>query len=1177
MGKTIRDEDLKLNVIVNGDKAKKELGELEVSTRELKDENKSLRLEKKKLNKEDKDYKETLKRLNQSIKENNTQIAKNDNRMDQLRRSIGLTGLTYSQLRREQQKLRVQISNSTYGTPQWKKLNAQLKKVEARMTKVRARASASHFSIKKMADGFSRYFGIIAAGTASIAGFVFSIQRLVDANAKLSDSFADVRKTTGMTGKEVRLLYKDLKKIDTRTGNKELLELARIAGKLGVEGRDNVLGFVRAANQINVALSEDLGGNAEESIRQVGKLVDLFKVKDEYGLEEGLMKVGSAINALGANSTANEQYIIEFTKRIGGIAPNARISVSDSLGLAATLDQLGQTAEVSSTVFGKLIIAIGKDLPKFARMAGLSLDEFTELLHTDANQALIKVLEGARSTKGGIEGMAESLEKLGLDGQRSVGVIGVLTNNIDLLREQQKLANEEFEKGTSLTEEYDIKNNNLAARIIKLRKEFYKMITMQGVQDFIRGLIDNLINLVKWVKENTDVIKAVAKVIVIAVQSLLTYKIAAFAATQATRIASTASKVYGLTVAMFTGRIKGATVAMRAFNFVTKMNPIGLLVSVVTTAASAFYLFKNRVNDASEAQKAFNKLQKEYGQKAGDIAQAYTREKAELDKYYEVLLDNNKSMSERNELFRQFTDKYGNYLKNLDTEVTKIEDLKEAYDDLNAALLTSIVHKSQQQETERLVAEYVQTVAEFNKYNEQLFQGAVEWNSLTHCEFKNEMLRIEEELRKLPAKYEQIAKDVQESLGEIDFSILWKKIKKDSDNGESDNGESDSEYRNAYGQTYKEWLKKQKLNDHKVKDYLNNLGKAEAAAYRAGQEEFFMDEEDNVDDESEYIIRKWKETLDGRRALTEAFYQAGLISKEEYLDRTKELDEEEIEDWKSKAQKIIGSIQTLGNMWKWYADYKNQVDQIQLQNEEKAVDRRKKALKSQLDQGIISQEYYYKRVEAMEDGLEEKRAQVARNQAKREKASRIFDTIINTAAAVVKALPNIPLSILVGVMGAAQTALIAAQPIPQAYKGKYPVRGKDDNKTYLADYSFSPETGLLDSPTLLAGEQPEIIIDPKTTRNLQMNYPGVIQAIMAARVPQYASGSYPREIVKESNTIEKPFTDPSMISAMNNFSNAVDKLQKYGVRAKIDKDYENSRDFREMLDDYDELLNDVNL
>ena len=198
------------------------------------------------------------------------------------------------------------------------------------------------WSLQGMADSFNKYFGIMTAAMASFAGVALTIKSSVQAYAEFDDKLADVMKTTGLTKDQVKSLNNELAKLDTRSAQQELLDLARVAGKLGITSEEEILGFVRAADKIKVALSEDLGGDVEESINQLGKLVDIFKLKDEFGIEDALIKVGSAINSLGAAGTASEAYLVEFGKRLAGIAPMAGISIDKILGLAATLDELGQ-------------------------------------------------------------------------------------------------------------------------------------------------------------------------------------------------------------------------------------------------------------------------------------------------------------------------------------------------------------------------------------------------------------------------------------------------------------------------------------------------------------------------------------------------------------------------------------------------------------------------------------------------------------------------------------------------------------------------------------------------------------------------------------------------------------------------------------------------------------------
>jgi predicted aspartyl protease len=56
-------------------------------------------------------------------------------------------------------------------------------------------------------------------------------------------------------------------------------------------------------------------------------------------------------------------------------------------------------------------------------------------------------------------------------------------------------------------------------------------------------------------------------------------------------------------------------------------------------------------------------------------------------------------------------------------------------------------------------------------------------------------------------------------------------------------------------------------------------------------------------------------------------------------------------------------------------------------------------------------------------------------QAKRDKALAIFQAIVSTARAITEALPNIPLSILVGAAGLIQIGAIQSQPLPKFEKG----------------------------------------------------------------------------------------------------------------------------------------------
>lgn len=288
-----------------------------------------------------------------TLRKNKTEIEANSGKVEKLRKNLNVTTLSIEELNREITRMSALFRKTDPNDPRWKEYQRTLVVLRKRHQELSGQAQATHGILCRVADGVNKYWNLVVSGMASLTGVVLGIKSTINKYVEFTDVLADVMKTTNLAAEEIKILNDEIKKIDTRSSQEELMGLARIGGKLGIEGRDNLLGFVRAADQINVALKEDLGGDTEEAIRQVGKIVDIFKVNEEFGIEQGLLKVGSVINELGMASTTKEGYIVEFTKRVAGIAPMMKASVSSVMGLAATLDQFGQTSEVSSTEIGR--------------------------------------------------------------------------------------------------------------------------------------------------------------------------------------------------------------------------------------------------------------------------------------------------------------------------------------------------------------------------------------------------------------------------------------------------------------------------------------------------------------------------------------------------------------------------------------------------------------------------------------------------------------------------------------------------------------------------------------------------------------------------------------------------------------------------------------------------------
>lgn len=124
--------------------------------------------------------------------------------------------------------------------------------------------------------------------------------------------------------------------------------------------------------------------------------------------------------------------------------------------------------------------------------------------------------------------------------------------------------------------------------------------------------------------------------------------------------------------------------------------------------------------------------------------------------------------------------------------------------------------------------------------------------------------------------------------------------------------------------------------------------------------------------------------------------------------------------------------------------YDARIENIEKEQEanDEAYDKEIERIESLEENGAIFTEEAEARKRAAEDKtaaknaeLEKKKAALQEKQAKWDKANSIVQAGIATALAITKALPNLVLAALVGAMGAAQIAVIAAQPIPKYAKG----------------------------------------------------------------------------------------------------------------------------------------------
>lgn len=107
----------------------------------------------------------------------------------------------------------------------------------------------------------------------------------------------------------------------------------------------------------------------------------------------------------------------------------------------------------------------------------------------------------------------------------------------------------------------------------------------------------------------------------------------------------------------------------------------------------------------------------------------------------------------------------------------------------------------------------------------------------------------------------------------------------------------------------------------------------------------------------------------------------------------------------------------------------------ELADEQNKNDVNQKQLQAQLDAGLITEADFKVKKSELDATFKAQESKLKKEAFEKEKQANIIKATMNTALGITGALPNVPLSILAGVLGAVQIGLIAAQPTPEFAKG----------------------------------------------------------------------------------------------------------------------------------------------
>nr|DAX44842.1 MAG TPA: tail tape measure protein [Caudoviricetes sp.] len=445
----------------------------------------------------------------------------------------------------------------------------------------------------------------------------------------------------------------------------------------------------------------------QNGVRQTEKVVE----QSGAGIEEMFGKMQSAATAMiGAFSLQQlaskvmsvrgefQQLEVAFTTMLGSaekantlmdqLVKTAAITPFDLQGVANGAKQLLaygiQADEVNETLVKLGDIAAGLSIP---------LNDLVYLYGTTMVQGRM-FTQDLRQFQGRGVPIAEELAKQ----------FGVAKEEVGDLVSAGKVGAEEFKRAiTSMTSEggkfaglMENQSRTITGQISNIEDAIDTMFNEIGKKN--EGLINAGLSGVSYLVENWETIGKVVLEVAVAYGTYKAALLAVYAAQKAQVVIESVSAFFSLAKSVHTAKD-----AMLLFNMATKANPIGLVVSVIASAATALYLFSKSANTASKAQETLNKVQEEAAVKAAE-------EKTKIDLLVSAAKNEKLSIEERERAIRKLNSIVPNYNAQLDVTTKRYNENKAALDNY----LKSLANKYELEGAKDKLKEIGKQIAEIN-------------------------------------------------------------------------------------------------------------------------------------------------------------------------------------------------------------------------------------------------------------------------------------------------------------------------------------------------------------------------------------------------------------------------------------------------------------------------------
>ena len=581
---------------------------------------------------------------------------------------------------------------------QLEKYGVELKNVESKLNSTVAKneelvSSLENIGnkIEKVGKKASVFSGVVAAGLGA------TVKSAID----FETAFTGVEKTVDGTEEQIENLKQGIRNLakEIPSSTTEISAVAEAAGQLGIE-TDNVLEFTKT--MINMGNATNL--SAEEAATTLARFANVTNMS-----QKNFDKLGSTIVALGNNFATTESEIAQMGMNLASAGSQVGMSQSEIMALATALSSVGLEAQAGGTAFSKLMINMqlavetgSESLNDFARVAGMTVDEFSKAFQEDATKAILAFIAGLSKSGEQGESAIKILDDMGISETRLRDAILRSTNASDLFSKAIKLGNNAWSSNTALTDEASKKYNTLKSKLeIVKNKLLDKCVTLGNkLMPQVVKFVDKIGNWIDKLDElNDSQIETILKIgaLVVAVGPVISTfgKVTSGigSAVKTFSICSDALKVMN-------GTMNSTNTAVNTLSSIfTKLSsPVGLAVTAIGAITAGLALYNAMTETSFEKTKKITE-QIDKNAKAYDELKEAQEEQAASEIQYvsntEKLYSELKSITDENGKIKEGYESRAKFITNelknsLGIEIDLTDNIINNYQDLQSEIEKTI-------------------------------------------------------------------------------------------------------------------------------------------------------------------------------------------------------------------------------------------------------------------------------------------------------------------------------------------------------------------------------------------------------------------------------------------------------------------------------------------------------